>query len=355
MSTDPEVTRRQAEAEAEIEAMLEVRRRSIAAEVRSLDDPSGIDETTFTVEGSAADVAHAQKLLAGNGMIPASDLSGHRGAITLWRDHCETMHGTQHADLLSAIDRVLAAPRPVHPASGSDEPAPFYAWVRPSDIPVTDHEDFPYHHTPAELVEIAANLIQEAGDPAGLADILGDGLSLSTTATPRGPVHLVTVNGNHRAAIIRAAGFPVALAEITLQNQPWEIGDAVGAGTQTLVRLLYRCGLLTNHQPDGPTGEGLDTIDADGISSWLLGFESAEAARNNLIAFEAMFGRDPDPRLDWIRDAKSFNRLLRHERMVLPEYGLDVLPRIAGHWPPRPTVLQRLEHMIFGRRSDGWE
>lgn len=106
------------------------------------------------------------------------------------------------------------------------------------------------------------------------------------------------------------------------------------------VRLLYRCGLVTNDQPDGPTGDGLDTVEAGGISSWLLGFDSAQAARNNLLAFEAMFGCDPDPRLDWIRDAKLFKRLLRHERIVLPEYGLDVLPRIADDWPPRPTILQ---------------
>lgn len=353
MSTDPEVARRQAAAEAEIEAMLEVRRKSLAAEVRSLDDPSGIDETTFTVEGSDADVSHAEELLAGRGMIPASDLSGHRGTVTLWRDHCEASRGIQHADLLAAVDQVLAAPRPTHPASGSDDPAPIYAWVRPSDIPVTKHEGFPYHRTPAELAQIAANLIREAGDPAGLADILGDGLVLSTTVTPRGPVHLVTENGNHRAAAIRAAGFPAALAEVTLQEPPWEVSDTSGAGTQTLLRLLYRCGLLTNYQPDGPTGEGLDTFDAEGISSWLLGFGSAEAARSNLLAFEAMFGCHPDPRLDWIRDAKSFNRLVRHERMALPECGLDVLDRLAGHWPPRPTILQRLEHVLFSLGPEG--
>lgn len=44
-----------------------------------------------------------------------------------------------------------------------------------------------------------------------------------------------------------------------------------------------------------------------------------------MLAFEAMFRCHPDPRLDWIRDAKSIDRLLGPERMVLPEYGHDVL------------------------------
>lgn len=354
MNVDPEIARRQAEAEAEIEAMLEVRRMSVAAEVRSADDPSGIDETTFSVEASRADVVHAYELLASSGMILASDLSGHRGAIALWRAHCKSSRGIQQAELLAAVDQVLAGPRPVHPASGCVEPAPIYAWVRPCDIPVTKHEGFPYHHTAAELAELAANLIREEGDPAGLADILGEGLVLSTTPTPRGPVHHVTENGNHRAAAIRAAGFPVALAEISLQSPPWEVGDTSGAGTQTLLRLLYRCGLLTSYEPDGPTGDGLHSVEAEGISSWLLGFDSAEAARDNLLAFEAMFGRNPDPRLDWIRGARSFRRFLRHERIVLPEYGLDVLPRIADDWPPRPTILQRMESLVLARGADRW-
>lgn len=344
MGNDPEIARRAAEAEAELEAEMAARRNSLAEEVRSADDPSGVDEATFAVHASNADVHHAEELLAADGMIPASDLAGHRGAVELWRRHCEERRGTDLAGLRADLDQVLAAPRPQHPATGKQDP-PVYAWVRPSDIPVTNHDGFPYHYTPDELADLGLNLIREAGNPAGLAEILGEGLSLTTTLTPRAPVHRVNVNGNHRTAAMRAAGFPVALAEITLERGPWAVSDNE-ASNQALLRLLYRCGLLTNYQRDDPSRLGRETVDAEGIASWLLEFESAAAARNNLLAYEAMFGRHSEPRLEWIRDRRSFKRLLRHERMVLPEFGLDVLPRVAGQWPPRPTVGQRVDYWV---------
>ncbi|MFD7161395.1 hypothetical protein ACFV9C_42890 [Kribbella sp. NPDC059898] len=351
MDSDPEIERRVAEAEAELEAEMEARRNSVAEEVRSADDPSGVDASAFAVDASNADVDHAQDMLASTGMIPASDLAGHRGAVELWRTHCDRRRGTDQATLRAELDKVLAAPRPQHPATGKQD-RPVYAWVRPSDIPVTSHEAFPYHCTPDELAELGLNLVREAGDPAGMDEILGEGLSLTTSLTPRGPVHRVNVNGNHRAAAIRAAGFPVALAEITLEHGPWAVSDN-DTSSQALTRLLYRCGLLTDYRPNDPSRLGRDTVEAEGIASWLLGFQSATAARNNLLAYEAMFGRDSDSRLLWIRDLRSFKRLLRHERMELPEFGLDVLPRVQGQWPPRPTLGQRLEYWLSVGLSGG--
>lgn len=224
----------------------------------------------------------------------------------------------------------MYSPRPDHPATG-DFLAPIYAWVRPSGITVTRHQGFTYHHTPDELAQIGLNLIQEAGDPQGLNDILGAGLDLGTVMTPRGPIHFVGENGNHRAAILRSAGFPVALAQISRCRPPWAIRTG-GAGSAPLLRLLYRYGLLTDYEPGGPTAACRDTFDADGVTSWLLDFETPEKARENLLALEAMLGQQLDPRLGWIRDARTFQRLLRGT-LAVTECGLDVLPRIAGTGP----------------------
>jgi hypothetical protein len=123
----------------------EALRSSVAAETRSPDDPTGIDRKTFDIGGSDQDLEHAKALLVEHGMIPAADLAGHRGAVRMWRDHCTARRDAALVDLVADVDQVLSAPRPVPPTDGTYG-EPFYAWVRPGDIPVTTDENFPYHH-----------------------------------------------------------------------------------------------------------------------------------------------------------------------------------------------------------------
>jgi hypothetical protein len=328
-------------------------RSSVAAEVRSPDDPTGIDRGTFEVSGSDQDLQHAKGLLAEHGMIPAADLSGHRGAVRMWRDHCTARSDAALVDLVGDVDQVLGAPRPVPPTDGTYG-EPFYAWVRPDDIPVTTDENFPYHYTETGLAELAYNLIAEAGNPVELDKILGFNFVLVTTPTSRGPVHCVTTNGNHRAAAIRAAGFPVALAQVTLQRAPWEL-RTFGGYAEPLYRLLYRSGLVSGYRLAEDEGYRYRRmlVDADGIAPWLLHpwivDVDPDEVRTNLLAYEEVFGAVDDPRVEWIRPLRTFQRMLRREAMTMTEHGPDLLPRLAGHWPPRPTPLQRVEHWLGPR------
>jgi hypothetical protein len=212
-------------------------------------------------------------------MIPLSDLAGHRGAVQMWRAHCESRRAATIEELNDEVDRLLRAPRPLPPDCGTLA-RPYYAWIRPSSIPVTDHAGFPYHHTPAGLARIAQRLIAEAGAPAGLDKILGFNFVLTTTFTPHGLVHRIGANGNHRAALLRAAGFPVALALITPQRAPWTIPSFTSA--ERLFRLLYRSGLLSRYR----RVDGDDQVDCESIAAWFLDVDSPVDARANLLAFD---------------------------------------------------------------------
>ncbi|WP_406048280.1 hypothetical protein [Kribbella sp. NBC_00889] len=338
--------------EGELEPDVVALRASIAPEVRSLIHWTGIDRASFNVSATEQDVEHAKALLAEQGMIPASDLAGHRGAVQMWRDHCAARREDSLQDLLTDVQQVLSAPRPVPPTCGT-RGEPVYAWIRPDDIPVTTDSNFPYHYTAAGLAELARNLIAEGGHPAGLDKILGFNFVLDTTSTPRGPVHCVTVNGNHRAAALRAAGFPVALAQITVQREPWEIPVFAGSA-EPLYRLLFRAGLLTNYRRRVDDWSHEDLVDAGGIAPWLLDTRvidviDPEQARTNLLAYEAAYGAVDDPRVDWIRRRRTFQRILRRESMTITEHGPDLLPGLAGDWPPRPTLAQRAEYWLLPR------
>lgn len=321
-------------------------RGSLAPEICSRDDPTGIDLATFDLRGSDHDLRYAQAMLSERGIIPAADLAGHRGALQMWRNHCSTRREATVAELAADLDQVLTAPRPVPPTCGTYT-EPFYAWIRPERIPVTTHSNFPYHYSPAELARVAHNLLTEAGDPEGLEDILGFDLVLVTTSTPHGLVHRVTTNGNHRAAAIRAAGFPVALAQITLQQAPWKIPRFSYA--ERLYRLLYRSGVISDYRRGDDDDYLQDLVEADGLAPWLLDVENPGDARANFHAYEQAFGTIEDPRLDWIRRRRTFRRMLRREAMTVTEHGPDLLPGLAGRWPPRPTAAQRVEYWLLDR------
>jgi hypothetical protein len=74
-----------------------------------------------------------------------------------------------------------------------------------------------------------------------------------------------------------------------------------------------------------------------------------DQVRANLLAYEEAFGVVDDPRVEWIRPHRTFNRMLRREAMTMTEHGPDLLPQLADAWPPRPTLVQRVEHWLLPR------
>lgn len=117
---------------------------------------------------SQADVERAETLLSRDGLISVEDEAGHRGALELWRRHCQRAASSR--SMLAAVRNLLELP------SCSFQRA-FYglretgllAWVRPADIWFTTGADFPYHFTVEGLAQLASNLIAEQGDPNGMA------------------------------------------------------------------------------------------------------------------------------------------------------------------------------------------
>ena len=94
---------------------------------------------------SSADLAHAERLLAHQGMIPLTDAAGHRAAVDLWRKHCQRAKGQPFAEFQAAVDMLLAAPRPTINAHGRRLPAE-YRWIRPADLMVTNTSRLPVPH-----------------------------------------------------------------------------------------------------------------------------------------------------------------------------------------------------------------
>ena len=137
------------------------------------------------------------------------------------------------------------------------------AWVRLTDILITPWSNFPYHRSVEGLARLASSLITEQADPNGMARILGDNYWVSTVAAPHGLLHDVSVNGNHRTAAIKAAGFPVALVHTTRYDGPWEFPplEAQSRTVRVFLRLLFRAGLLSKPH------RGRDGISAE-ASSW---------------------------------------------------------------------------------------
>ena len=297
---------------------------------------------------SDADLAHAEWLLALEGMIPLTDTAGHRAAVHLWREHCLHASGRPLSALKAAVDTVLAAPRPTVNAHGSSLPAE-YRWIRPSDVIITSHPDFPYHTTATGLAELAGRLIAEQGEPLGMHRILGSGLSVATYPRPGGRTHRISTNGNHRSAAIRAAGFPIALALSTVQQNPWTLGNPRQLRERpndgiAYLRLLTRTGVLTrfdtHHDSHTPTAY------AGRHYQWLI-HGDPEAARCNLLRYEHHFGPLDGVDLDWIRNPDELERLITAERASMarthPSPAYASLAEVLGQ--PLPA-LGRLEFTV---------
>jgi len=193
-----------------------------------------------------------------------------------------------------------------------------YRWIRPVDLIVTTHPDFPYHTTAAGLAELASRLIAEQGEPWGMHVILGLDLDVWSYPRPGGWAHEVNTNGNHRSVAIRAAGFPVALALTTVQQNPWTLENPRRLGSRpndgiAYLRLLTRAGVLTQFGNDNDSH--MPTAYA-GQHQWLI-HGDPDAARRNLIAYEHHFGPLGGVELDWIRNADELSRLITVERAAM--------------------------------------
>lgn len=220
----------------------------------------------------------------------------------MWRDHCAQPPSRAAVD--ERLARVLAQPRFdlvfTYAGQASDDPYALF-WVAPGDI-VLPPPPFPYHHTVQGLASIANSVLAENGDPDLMDVILGLDFGLQGVATANRPLLAIGHNGNHRAAALRAAGFPAVLARVRWVEGPFSPPLSTNADLARL-RLFLRCGLVHSLGSDewGPTVHVTEPGDS-------VLFDLRTPAE--VAAFEALRGRQPWP--SWLRSKRMFNRELRH-------------------------------------------
>ena len=291
-----------------------------------------------------AEVERVEALLNRDGLIPVDDESGHRGALELWRRHCQRADSSRPS-MVTAVRKLLEVP-------GSNFGRGFdglretnrLAWVRPADILFSSN--LPYHFTVDGLAQLASNLITEQGDPEGMARILGDDYWVDTVAAPHGLLHDVSQNGNHRTVAIRAAGLPVALVHTTRYDGPWGFPPLEFRSGTVIVflRLLFRAGLLTKPQRSrrGINAEAIDWAN-------LLFADTAAETLKNVAAYEQLYGRcEAWP--DWLRDRARMRELLDRELLSIERYsGLAYYSQVIGQWPPPVASRLNLLMLRLGR------
>ena len=176
--------------------------------------------------------------------------------------------------------------------------------------------------------------------------ILGLDLSVFTYPRPGGWAHEVNAKGNHRSVAIRAAGFPVALALTTVQQNPWTLENPRRLGSRpndgiAYLRLLTRAGVLS--QFDNHNDSRMPTAYAGEHHQWLI-HGDPEAARRNLIAYEHHFGPLDGVELDWIRDSDELDRLITAERAAMARNRRPLthydLAEVVGEPLPKPGRLE---------------
>ena len=258
----------------------------------------------YDVSGSPEDVAHAQLLLRTVGAIPLTDLAGHRGAVQMWRDHCAQPPSS--AVVGERLARVLAEPRfdlvYTYWGQAPDDRLALF-WVAPGDI-VLPPPPFPYHHTVEGLAGIATRVLAENGDPDLMDVILGRDFGLQGVFTANRPLLAIGHNGNHRAAALRAAGFPAVLAHVRWVGGPFSPPLSTEADRARL-QLFLRYGLAHSLGSNrwGPTVHVTEPGDS-------VLFDLRTPA--DIEAFEAVRGRQPWP--SWLRSRRMYNRELRRIR-----------------------------------------
>jgi len=179
-------------------------------------------------------------------------------------------------------------------------------WIDPMTISCAlDGRPFkPYHATPAGLAAMGHRIINEQGDPGGLARLFGDpraghsGIVLWSVPGPLGPVRPISVNGLHRSVVLQSLKLPVVLAEMRQWEPPYRFRvrpdgdwDAVWAfferlDAQSAIRLSRRPIVEISV---GGESFGRDIRVADAPAPWLLGDESR--VRTALAAYEELKGR----------------------------------------------------------------
>jgi hypothetical protein len=296
-----------------------------------------------------AEVERSETLLNRDGLIPIEDEPGHRGALELWRRHCQRADSSQ-ASMLTAVRKLLELPSCGLQGAldGLTETTPRLAWIRPADIWFATGADFPYHCTVEDLAQLASNLITEQAHPHGMAMIHGFDYWLRTVPAPHGLLHQVSQNGNYRTVAIKAAGFPVAFGHTVRHDGPWELSCSsfplvMSDTVRAYLRLLLRAGLLTKPQ----RGRHGISFGANSCASLLLVAGTVEDTLRSVATYEQFYGRcEAWP--DWLRDRDLLTELLNRELLTMESYDdLTVFSQVVGQWPPPVAakwklLLQRL-------------
>lgn len=161
-----------------------------------------------------------------------------------------------------------------------------------------------------------------------------------------GWAHEVNGNGNHRSVAIRAAGFPVALALTTVQQNPCTLENPRRLGSRpndgiAYLRLLTRAGVLS--QFDNHNDSHVPTAYAGQHHHWLIHGDPV-AARRNLLAYEDHFGPLDGVEIDWIRNSDELDRLITAERAAMARSGRPLthydLAEVFDQPLPKPGRLE---------------
>jgi hypothetical protein len=254
------------------------------------------------------------------------------------------------AELRARIDEVLEQPRPYPlwpPAWPEPEPRPVIpgadpdtgwtlAWIRPKDLVVTKHSDFPYHYTPDELAQLCVETAQDreqahrlgAGTGQYSGQWVGNGLMVKQVRRPGGSAFWVSLNGNHRALSFHALGLPLVPARFVPAGNWWQISlrsrhrrpfitllwprvEAWWFDWQvhpTLLELLRADGLIREYRQDDPPWGSVEFYSEHAVP-WFL-HPNPSRVPSLLKAYEAKFGTLEDARYDWLRTTLSIRRRL---------------------------------------------
>jgi hypothetical protein len=182
---------------------------------------------------TAAQRQRAESLLHDHYRASVDDRDAHRGALDMLRTHLAMLHDERPTveQLLPAVELSCGVRGLTDDGLLVPGEKPKWEWIDPRRIV---HDGLgkpfkPYHYTRRGLAAMAVRIVAENGDPAGLLALFGgpietcDGVVVNRLEGPLGPVHVLSVNGLHRTAALRALRAPVILAEVHEVGPPYRL------------------------------------------------------------------------------------------------------------------------------------
>jgi hypothetical protein len=174
-------------------------------------------------------------MLRTTGKVPVDDYDAHVGAVTLVKQHLDSVAyaSTTRKEL---ADRVRSACR--RPSFEVRDPCPStrqpvtFAWIDPTTLArgrSLGKPFKPYHYSVAGVATMALDILGDRSDHECLPYLFGDPRSgapnvvVDSLGGPFGPIRQISVNGNHRTLALEALEVPLAMAEVRTYVGPYAI------------------------------------------------------------------------------------------------------------------------------------